>query len=68
MAIPAFLQPSPELTDEVRQRGLKALTFQAIAAAGADGLMSGGFLAAFALLIGASNFHIGILTALPFMM
>ncbi len=68
MAIPAFLQPSPELTDEVRQRGMKALTFQAIAAAGADGLMSGGFLASFALLLGASNFHIGILTALPFMM
>jgi len=68
MAIPAFLQPSSELTDEVRQRGMKALTFQAIAAAGADGLMSGGFLASFALLLGASNFHIGILTALPFMM
>jgi len=38
------------------------------AASGADGLMSGGFLAAFALLLGASNFHIGILTALPFLM
>lgn len=68
MTIPAFLQPSTDLTDEVRQRGLKALTFQAIAASGADGLMSGGFLAAFALLLGASNFHIGILTALPFLM
>lgn len=68
MAIPGFLQPSTDLTDEVRQRGLKALTYQAIAASGADGLMSGGFLAAFALLLGASNFHIGILTALPFIM
>ncbi len=68
MAIPAFLQPSTDLTEEVRQRGLKALTFQAIAASGADGLMSGGFLAAFALVLGASNFHIGILTALPFIM
>ena len=68
MAVPGFLRPSSELTDEVRQRGLKALTFQAIAASGADGLMSGGFLAAFALLLGASNFHIGILTALPFLM
>ncbi len=68
MAIPGFLQPSAELTEEARQRGLKALTFQAIAASGADGLMSGGFLAAFALLLGASNFHIGILTALPFLM
>ena len=68
MPIPGFLQPRTDLTDEVRQRGLKTLTFQAIAASGADGLMSGGFLAAFALLLGASNFHIGILTALPFLM
>ncbi len=68
MAIPGFLQPSIDLTEETRQRGLKTLTFQAIAASGADGLMSGGFLAAFALLLGASNFHIGILTALPFLM
>lgn len=68
MAIPGFLQPSTDLTEETRQRGLKTLTFQAIAASGADGLMSGGFLAAFALLLGASNFHIGILTALPFLM
>ncbi len=68
MAIPGFLQPSTDLTEETRQRGLKVLTFQAIAASGADGLMSGGFLAAFALLLGASNFHIGILTALPFLM
>ncbi len=41
------------------------MNYQAIAASGADGLISGGFLAAFALLLGASNVHIGILTALP---
>ncbi len=41
------------------------MKFQAIAASGADGLVSGGFLAAFALLLGASNVHIGIITALP---
>lgn len=68
IAVPGFLQPSTDLTDEIRQRDLKALTFQAVAASGADGLMSSGFLAAFALLLGASNFHLGILTALPFIM
>ena len=41
------------------------MNYQAIAASGADGLISGGFLAAFALLLGASNVHIGIITALP---
>ncbi len=39
---------------------------QIFAAAGADGFVSAGFLSAFALLIGASNLHIGILTAIPF--
>ena len=68
MALPAFLQPSESLTDDQRQSGLKPLTYQMLAASGADGLMSGGFLAAFALLLGASNFHIGILAALPFVM
>jgi hypothetical protein len=37
-----------------------------MAGAGLDGLTSGGFLAAFALALGASNLQIGILTALPF--
>lgn len=41
------------------------MNYQAVAASASDGLVSGGFLAAFALLLGASNVHIGILTALP---
>jgi len=44
------------------------MTLQAIAASGADGLASGGFLAAFALILGATNVHIGIMTAIPFIM
>ncbi len=63
-----FLAPSETLTDRQRQSGLKALRFQTIGAAGADGLASGGFLAAFALILGASNLHIGIMTAIPFIM
>ena len=61
----AVFEPRDALTDEQRRAGLRALNYQAIAASGADGLISGGFLAAFALLLGASNVHIGILTALP---
>ncbi len=68
MAIPRFFRPVPELDDEERRRGLGNMTRQAISAAGADGLASGGFLASFALILGASNFHIGIMTAIPFVM
>ena len=42
------------------------MTLQAVAASGADGLASGGFLTAFALILGASTVHIGIMTAIPF--
>ncbi len=61
----AMFLPRDELSDQERASGLRALNYQAIAAAASDGLVSGGFLAAFALLLGASNVHIGIITALP---
>jgi MFS family permease len=49
-----------------RDRGLRNMTSQAVSASVADGLASGGFLAAFALILGATNFHIGVMTAIPF--
>ena len=61
-----FLKPHDNLTDAERERGISVMDKQTFAAAGADGFVSAGFLAAFALLIGASNVHIGILTAIPF--
>ncbi len=61
-----FLRPQSNLTDADRDRGFSVMNKQTFAAAGAEGFVSGGFIAAFALLIGASNFHIGILTAIPF--
>ena len=61
-----FLKPQDNLTDADRERGLSVMDKQIFAAAGADGFVSAGFLSAFALLIGASNLHIGILTAIPF--
>ena len=64
--MPGFLRPTPEMTEQDTRTGLRNMTWQAVAAAGADGLASGGFLAAFALILGASNFHIGIMTAIPF--
>ncbi len=61
-----FLKPQSSLTDADRERGYSAMNKQVFAAAGAEGFVSGGFISAFALLIGASNFHIGVLTAIPF--
>jgi MFS family permease len=45
---------------------MRAMRWQVLSASGAEGLASGGLLAAFALLVGASNFHIGVMTAIPF--
>ena len=64
--IPGFLRPTPEMTELDTQKGLKNMTWQGVMAFAADGMASGGFLAAFALILGASNFHIGIMTAIPF--
>ena len=63
-----FLRPKDELSDADRARNSAFMMRQIFASSGADGFVSGGFLAAFALLIGASNLHIGIMTAIPFIM
>ena len=68
MSILKLFRPLPELTDEERSSGLRHMKRQAVAASGADGLASGGFLAAFALILGATNFQIGVMTAIPFIM
>lgn len=68
MRILKLFQPIPQLTDKERNAGLRHMTRQAVSASGADGLASGGFLAAFALILGATNFQIGVMTAIPFIM
>lgn len=61
-----FLQPKPALDEQDQRQALTGLRWQALCGSGAEGLASGGLLAAFALLLGASNFQIGIMTAVPF--
>ena len=68
MDIVGLFRPRETLSDEERAGGLRATTRQAASASAADGFASGGFLAAFALAMGANNTHIGIMTALPFLM
>ena len=66
MGLAKLFRPESQISEADRERSLRNMKWQAVAASGADGLASGGFLAAFALLLGASNFHIGVMTAIPF--
>ena len=62
----AFLRPSPTLTDDEVGRSLRLMIWQGVAHGALFGLGSGGFMAAYALALGANNLQVGILAALPF--
>jgi MFS family permease len=59
------LQPQKELSDEEVQRGLTLVIRDGMASEAMTVLTGGAFLVAMALLLGASNFEIGFLAALP---
>jgi MFS family permease len=63
-----FLQPRPTISEQELKRGLHYLTLEGAFAMGFFSITTSGFLAAFALALGASNLQIGILAALPFAM
>lgn len=56
------------MSERETARGMRVGIWQVAAAGGLEGITTGGFLAAFALVLGATNLQIGILTALPFFM
>jgi MFS family permease len=60
-----YLQPQEKLTENEIHRGLKYVIGDGLAAEAMTSLTGGAFLVAMALLMGASNFQIGILAALP---
>ncbi len=62
----SLLRPSPTLTDQEIGRSLRLMIWQGVAGSALFGLGSGGFMAAYALALGANNFQVGILAALPF--
>ena len=62
-----FLSPKPTLTDEEVAKGMKWLTWEGAASMGFGSITGSGLLAAYALLLGANNFQIGFLAALPFL-
>ncbi len=63
-----FLQPRPTISEPELARGLRFLTMEGAFSMGLFSITTSGFLAAYALALGASNLQIGILAALPFLM
>lgn len=61
-----IFRPKPTLSREEVTRGMRMMTFEGMASMGFASVTTSGFLAAFALALGANNFQIGILAALPF--
>jgi MFS family permease len=66
-AIRNVFVPKPTISDEEVAGGLRWLTREGIVSLGFGSITTSGFLAAFALLLGANNLQIGILAALPFL-
>ena len=61
-----FLSPKPTISDQEVTTGLRWMTREGMASMGFNSITTSGILAAFALVLGANNFQIGILAAIPF--
>jgi MFS family permease len=68
MNIFSFLQPRPTLSEQEVSRGLRWLTWEGTVSLGFNSITTSGILVAFALALGADNFQIGVLAAIPFIM
>ena len=66
--IGSIFRPRPTLSDEDVARGLRMMTREGMASMGFSSITTSGFLAAFALALGANNLQIGVLAAIPFIM
>lgn len=63
-----FLNPKPTISDKDLSRGRRWLALEGGFSLGFFSITTSGFLAAFALALGANNLQIGILAAIPFIM
>ena len=68
MNLRSLFQPKPSLSGSEVSRGLRFMTWEGMASNGFNSITSSGFLAAFALILGASAFQIGLLAAIPFVL
>ena len=62
----ALFRPSSTLTEAEVNSSLRLMVWDGMAGASMFAFASGGFMAAFALALGANNLQIGVLAALPF--
>ena len=60
-----FLRPSPTLSPQETRRSQRLMMWGAVTGGAMFSLGSGGFMAAYALALGANNLQVGILSALP---
>jgi len=60
--------PKPTISDQEVATGLRWLTWEGTVSLGFNSITTSGILVAFALALGADNFQIGILAAIPFIM
>jgi len=67
MGLRERFSPKPTISDQDIAGGLRWLTWEGTASMGFFSITTSGFLAAYALLLGCSNFQIGVLAALPFL-
>ena len=63
-----IFRPKPVLSEQETARGLRMMAVEGMASLGFTSITTSGILAAFALALGANNFQIGVLAAIPFIM
>jgi MFS family permease len=68
MNVTTILGPKPSISEPELARGLRMITWQGVTASAMFSVVNSGFLAAYALALGANNLQIGILAAIPFIM
>jgi len=65
--ITQLFQSTDQVSPDEMDRGLKAVVYDGMCSQAMGVLTGGAFLVAFALTLGASNFHIGLIAAIPFL-
>ena len=66
MSIKEAFRPKPTLSAQELDHGLRMVSLEGMLSLGFFSITTSGFLAAFALALGANNFQIGIIAAIPF--
>ncbi|HJX03585.1 MAG TPA: MFS transporter [Dehalococcoidia bacterium] len=68
MSIREIFRPKPTISEGDIEKGIRWWTREGTVSLGFNSIVTSGFLAAFALALGANNFQIGILAAIPFLL